>query len=126
MVKPIITRFYNCNLRSICLKMQKEFVLRMGGGVAREVDLRGEGRLGCPVDGPVGWGRYSFPAYEDLTRVNFIKMRELALHEKVRCGGRSMASSTSNFTSRPPSSGLNLFLKQRSRSCSSDNAPKFP
>lgn len=83
-IKPIITRFYNRNLRAICLRLRKEYAPRTGG------DGRGggsgSGRAGpdARVDGPDGRGRYSYPVYEDLTRANFLKMRELALNDKVQ------------------------------------------
>lgn len=79
--KPIITRFYNRNLRSICLRLRKDFAPRTrgdgrGGGAETSGRARGEG--------PDGRGRYIFPVYEDLTRANFNKMRELSLHDRVQ------------------------------------------
>jgi hypothetical protein len=82
--KPVITRFYNRNLRAICLRLRKEHAPRtrgegLGGGPGS-----GRAGAGARVDGPNGRGRYSFPVYEDLTRANFAKMRELSTHEKVQ------------------------------------------
>jgi hypothetical protein len=73
--KPIITRFYNRNLRAICLRLRKEFATRTSGGSrgGEESGRTGAGAGAC-VDGPDGRGRYSFPIYEDLTRANFTKM----------------------------------------------------
>jgi hypothetical protein len=87
--KPIITRFYNRNLRSICLRLRKEFAPRMGGsgrGGGTESGRAGAGGASGAArsEDPEGRGRYSFPVFEDLTRANFLKMRELALHDKVQ------------------------------------------
>ncbi len=83
--KPIITRFYNRNLRATCLRLRKEFAPRTGGdGGLGGGSVRGRAGSSARVDGPDGRGRYAFPVYEDLTRANFMKMRELAQHEKVQ------------------------------------------
>jgi hypothetical protein len=86
--KPIITRFYNRNLRSICLRLRKEFAPRTrtsesgrGGTESVRVGAAGAAARG---EGPDGRGRYIFPVYEDLTRANFSKMRELSLNERVQ------------------------------------------
>jgi hypothetical protein len=82
--KPIITRFYNRNLRAICLRLRKEFAPRMGGGGRGGGTESGRAGAGARVDGPDGRGKYLYPVYEDLTRANFAKMRELAQHEKIQ------------------------------------------
>jgi hypothetical protein len=81
--KPIITRFYNRNLRSICLRLRKDFAPRTRGD-GRGGGTETSGRAGSRGEGPDGRGRYTFPFYEDLTRVNFNKMRELSLHDRVQ------------------------------------------
>lgn len=82
--KPIITRFYNRNLRSICLRLRKEFATRTGGGGRGGGSESGRAGVEARSGGPDGRGRYAFPVYEDLTRANFSKMRELSQHEKVQ------------------------------------------
>jgi regulator of replication initiation timing len=83
--KPIIARLYNRNLRAACLKMRKEYAPRTGGGDGRGGGTAsGRAGTGARVDGPDGRGRYTYPVYEDLTRANFLKMRELAAHEKIQ------------------------------------------
>jgi hypothetical protein len=78
--KPIVTR----NLRSICLRLRKEFAPRVavsGRGGGSESGRAGPAARG---EGPDGHGKYCFPLFEDLTRANFAKMRELSLHERVQ------------------------------------------
>jgi hypothetical protein len=84
--KPIITRFFNRNLRSICLRLRKDFATRTGGSGRGGGSESGRAGVGASVrgSGPDGRGRYAFPVYEDLTRANFNKMKELSLHEKVQ------------------------------------------
>jgi regulator of replication initiation timing len=82
--KPIITRFYNRNLRSVCLRLRKEFAPRATSGGRGVGSESGRAGAGARVDGPDGRGRYIFPVYEDLTRANFMKLRELSLNDKVQ------------------------------------------
>jgi hypothetical protein len=86
-IKPIITRFYNRNLRSICLRLRKDYAPRTEGnnrGGGPERGRAGPDGSSARVDGPDGRGRYSFPVYEDLTRANFLKMREMSLNDRVQ------------------------------------------
>jgi hypothetical protein len=84
--KPIITRFYNRNLRAICLRLRKEHAprTRTSGGSRGGENESGRAGTSARVDGPDSRGRYTFPVYEDLTRANFLKMRELAQHDRVQ------------------------------------------
>jgi hypothetical protein len=87
-VKPIITRFYNRYLRSVCLMLRKELAPRMardqggqGGCFGSGQDNRRWEACGDGLDGP---RNYYFPGYEDLKRANILKMRQLSLHSRVQ------------------------------------------
>jgi hypothetical protein len=82
--KPIITRFYNRNLRATCLRLRKEFAPRTSVGGRGGGPESGRAGPGARVDGQDGRGRYAFPVYEDLTRANFSKMKELSMHDKIQ------------------------------------------
>jgi hypothetical protein len=85
--KPVITRFYNRFMRTLCLRLKRDHAPRTAartavgrGGVAGEEGSE-SGRAGA---GPDGRGRYAFPFFEDLTRPTFHKMRALNLDERVQ------------------------------------------
>jgi hypothetical protein len=63
--KPVIARFFEREIRDVVFRNKKEFAPR---GMPS--------RAGQP-------GRYVFPFFEDLTKINFAKMRAIAAHEKV-------------------------------------------
>jgi Spy/CpxP family protein refolding chaperone len=84
--KPIITRFRDRNLRSLCLRLKKAHAPRtaergpttragatgsVSGGVSGGSDPRDER------------GRYTFPFHEDLTRANYHKMKALGADTRV-------------------------------------------
>ena len=83
--KPIIARFYDRDMKALCLRLKREHATRAkrtgtavgavgaaAGGGATEAGGRPEDR---------GW--ISFPFHEDLTRVNFLKMRAIGKHADV-------------------------------------------
>ena len=63
--KPVIARFFIRDMRSLVFPYKKDFAPREESGSA---------------DGP---GRYLYPFFEDLTSVNFKKMRAIADHPTV-------------------------------------------
>ena len=66
--KPIIARFFTRNIRSLVFKLKKEF--------APKEQAAGEpSKRGPP--------RQKYPIYEDLTKVNFLKLRSLANNKRV-------------------------------------------
>jgi hypothetical protein len=70
-VNPIIARFYTRNIRNMVLRLKRDHAPR------HSPDSRpSRGEFLRP-------GKFLYPIYEDLTRVNFHKMRALAQHEHV-------------------------------------------
>ena len=69
--KPIIARFYNRELRSVCFQHKKEYASRVQ---ASSTAGRDKERAGS----------YCFPFYEDLTKANFSMMRTVAAHKDVQ------------------------------------------
>ena len=63
--KPVIARFFIRDIRSLVFRHKKDFA-------PREVDVA--------ADKP---GRYVYPFFEDLTKMNFTKMRDIAAHPTV-------------------------------------------
>ena len=63
--KPVIARFFIRDIRSLVFRHKKDFA-------PREVDVS--------ADKP---GRYVYPFFEDLTKMNFTKMRDIAAHPTV-------------------------------------------
>jgi hypothetical protein len=63
--KPVIVRFFEREIRDIIFRNKKEFAPRGKPS-----------HTGQP-------GRYLFPFFEDLTKINFSKMRAIAAHEGV-------------------------------------------
>jgi hypothetical protein len=81
--KPIIARFYNRYLRSVCLRYKREFAER----TTRREGIAGSGggtESGRAGRGGEDRGWVAFPFFEDLTRANFAKMRSLAKDERVQ------------------------------------------
>lgn len=81
--KPIIARFYNRYLRSVCLRYKREFATR----TTRREGTAGSGggtESGRAGRGGEDRGWVAFPFFEDLTRANFAKMRSLAKDERVQ------------------------------------------
>ena len=63
--KPVIARFFIRDIRGLVFKHKKDFASR---------------EEATSADRP---GRYVYPFFEDLTKVNFTKMREIATHPTV-------------------------------------------
>lgn len=70
-INPIIARFYTRNLRNLVLRLKRDHAPRL------PVE---QGRSRSAPQRP---GKFAYPIYEDLTRINFQKMRALAQHELV-------------------------------------------
>ena len=73
--KPVIARFFTRDMRSLVFRFKKEFAPR----VREEPGLLADDRRPA-ADSP---GRYRYPFFEDLTSVNFKKMRAIADHQSV-------------------------------------------
>ena len=69
--KPIIARFFNRNIRAIIFRGKKEHAPRLP---AEKQATR---------NSPARPGKFMFPIYEDLTSVNYSKLRELNASEKT-------------------------------------------
>ena len=68
--KPIIARFYTRNIRSLIFRLKKEF--------APKEQAPGEpSKRGSPTQ------RQKYPIYDDLTKLNFQKLRSLAADKRV-------------------------------------------
>jgi len=81
--KPVIMRFYNRNLRSLCFQLKRDFATRepAGGGGG------GTRRGGGGEDGQRGAervGRFKYPLYDDLTQANLAKMRAISQDDRVQ------------------------------------------
>ena len=71
MPRPIIMRFFNRNIRSLCFQFKRdhatrELAVRAGGG---EEETRK--------------GRFAYPLYDDLTKLTLHKMRAISQDERV-------------------------------------------
>ncbi len=64
--KPVIARFYSREMRSLIFRHKRAFAPREASNSADR-----------------STGRYSYPFFEDLTKLNFGKMRALAVHPRV-------------------------------------------
>jgi uncharacterized protein YoxC len=85
--KPIIARFYNRYLRSVCLRLKKVYATktakmssRQPGGTGAVVTSGGGAGAGVGSE-ERGW--VTFPFFEDLTALNFKKMRAIAQDPRV-------------------------------------------
>ena len=72
-IPPMICRFYTRNIQSLIFKLKKDFAPREESAMPAQQDKTDRFRQ----------GKFHYPVYEDLTRVNFAKLRALAQHEKV-------------------------------------------
>ena len=70
----IIARFYTRNLRSLIFQLKKDHAPRIPSTQKPAVAQPGA---------RPSMGRYAYPIYEDLTRINFNLMRELSSREEV-------------------------------------------
>lgn len=66
--KPIIMRFYNRNIRNLVFQYKRDFAPREAG------------RSG----GSEKMGRYLYPLYDDLTKLNLAKMKAIGQDERVQ------------------------------------------
>jgi hypothetical protein len=85
-IKPIIARFYNRGLRTLCLRRKRDFATKTtrgpttaAAGAARRTSTGGALATAGSEEG----GRYSYPFYEDLTKPTFLKMRALNSDPRV-------------------------------------------
>jgi hypothetical protein len=65
-VNPIIVRFYTRNIRNMLFKLKREFAPKSTPNTRAEP------------------GRYLYPFFEDLTRINFDKLRAISGHPDVQ------------------------------------------
>ena len=72
---PIIARFYTRNIRSLIFQLKKEFSPRLPSALPLPAVQQPGSRPSL--------GKLAYPIFEDLTRDNFTKMRELAVHPSV-------------------------------------------
>ncbi len=82
--KPIITRFYNRYLRSVCLRHKREHATRTTRRRTGAEGLGGGSESGGAGAGREERGWIAFPFFEDLTRANFAKMRSLSGDTRVQ------------------------------------------
>ena len=71
----MIVQFFVRDMRSLVFRFKKEFAPRV-----REESVQAAASRRPAADGP---GRYRYPFFEDLTSVNFKKMRAIADHPSV-------------------------------------------
>jgi len=71
--RPIIMRFFNRNIRSLCFKFKKDFAPREKPSGQRV----GEGQES-------GRGRFAYPLYDDLTKPTLNKMRAIGQDDRVQ------------------------------------------
>jgi hypothetical protein len=83
--KPIIMRFYNRNLRNLIFLHKRDFAPRdPAEGAARRSSQWGAGGRGGADGGSERPGRYTYPLYDDLTKLNLNKMRAIQQDERVQ------------------------------------------
>lgn len=75
--KPIIARFYNRNLKSICFRYRKDHA-------PRESNVGVSGRGATASEGSERAARLRFPFHDDLTRPALFLLKALQGHEKVQ------------------------------------------
>ena len=73
---PIIARFFTQNLWALMFRIKHDHAPRLPAGNAAG---RSSGNLKQRESGP-----YKYPFYEDLTKLNFAKLRAIAQHERVQ------------------------------------------
>jgi hypothetical protein len=76
--KPIIARFRDRFLRSLCLRLKKIYAPRTPGGSSS-----GGARGGGGGSRSGGEGRFIFPFHEDMTSLNYKKMKAIAADDRV-------------------------------------------
>jgi hypothetical protein len=76
--KPIIMRFYNRNMKALIFRNKREFAAR----IVNKKTGGASGAAGGAREDPRG--RYCFPLYEDLTRANLMKMREITADSRTQ------------------------------------------
>jgi hypothetical protein len=82
--KPIIARFYNRGLRTLCLRRKKEFATKTPRApAAAGASTRTSAGGATAAVGSEEGGKYSYPFYEDLTKAAFLKMRALSSDPRV-------------------------------------------
>ena len=80
-VKPVIARFYCRDMRALIFKLKKEFAPREPAGAA----TRSGSAASQPVEGsnrPLT-GRLRYQIYDDLTKINFQKMKAIGNDNRV-------------------------------------------
>jgi hypothetical protein len=75
-VNPVIVRFFTRNIRNMLFRLKREFAPK---APASQPASSGAARRDAPEA-----GRYLYPFFEDLTRINFDKMRAIASHPSVQ------------------------------------------
>jgi hypothetical protein len=77
-INPIIVRFYTRNIRNMLFRLKRDFAPRAPAGATAGAgaNTRGAQR----AEG----GRFVYPFFEDLTRVNFDKLRAISNHQDVQ------------------------------------------
>jgi FtsZ-binding cell division protein ZapB len=85
--KPIIMRFYNRNMKAIIFRNKREYAPRIknkrtggvtGGATGGVTGGTAEAGSGDPR------GKFCFPLYEDLTKANLSKMREITADSRTQ------------------------------------------
>jgi hypothetical protein len=85
--KPVIARFYNRFLRSVCLRLKKQYATktpkRSRPSTEGAAGRRPEDEAGTSARSGDEGGWVAFPFFEDLTSINFSKMRAIANDSRV-------------------------------------------
>lgn len=83
--KPIIARFYNRNIKSLCFRFRKNYAPRHYAPPSTEAGGAAGGRpRGAGADRREGENmRMTFPFFDDLTKPALNKMKELQAHRGV-------------------------------------------
>ncbi len=83
--KPIIMRFFSRSIRNMCFQFKRDHAERepeVGGGAdGRRSGGSGRGSGGGEAERR---GRFRFPLYDDLTKLNLTKMRSISQDERVQ------------------------------------------
>ena len=85
--KPIIMRFYNRNMKSVCFRFKRDFAPRETQKTKPATRQAAAAETGGAAGGDGsgdGRGRYCFPLYEDLTRANLAKMKAIAADSRTQ------------------------------------------
>jgi hypothetical protein len=83
--KPIIMRFYNRNMQNLVFQYKRDFAPRepLGSGGAGAAGGGGARGTGDGL-GRERWGRFQYPLYDDLTKVNLAKMHAISQNDRVQ------------------------------------------